>query len=155
MKDDKKFLQVLIAAILLLLILSSCYSRETEKEDFYWDEKKIVDQRDSYSYWKRNEEKREGGLVLSYSNFTGKETILRFKAGDGNLILIKIDISLTRGKFKVCIIQPDMKVITIDNFVNEREVQLKTIEGEYRVVIAGIQAYGRTAIYKGEKGEKK
>jgi hypothetical protein len=38
MKDDKKFLQVWIAAILLLLILSSCYSRETEKEEFYWDE---------------------------------------------------------------------------------------------------------------------
>ncbi len=120
--------------LFLLVLLFGCSNVAIQKNVFDKDDE-IIKQGDSYSYYSRLGTVSENTVNLSFKNFYGAETI--FTIQDLEILNIEISYEVSKGRFKVVLIDPNDEITIIDE-----SAVINLLEGEYRMKIVGDDATG-------------
>ncbi|MGD1832386.1 MAG: hypothetical protein ACPKOP_03485 [Sphaerochaetaceae bacterium] len=132
--------------LLLCILLPGCYSDYLSKSRFYYNRQLIVQEADSFSYFNRIETREENFLSLRFTNFYGKDTLLRFDGADNVNFGIDVSFHHLHGRFVLYLVDPDDNIITLIEEDGERTYTFRMRSGPYRLVSAGIEASGTISI---------
>ena len=119
----------------LLLSLSGCVGL-TDKGYMYDDPDLIAQEGDSYTYHSKVGTYED----LVFEDFSGTETVYSFS--DIEIVNIHIDYSISKGKFKVVLIDENFEIIELK--VGDHEITLD--HKPMRLKIVGAHAYGSVSI---------
>ncbi len=120
--------------LFLVTLLLGCTNVAIQKNVFD-KEDEIIKQGDSYSYYSRLGTVSENTANLNFKNFYGAETI--FTIEDVEILNIEISYEVSKGRFKVVLIDPNDEI----TIINE-SIVINLLEGMYRIKIVGDDATG-------------
>jgi len=134
---------VTLVIILCLGIVSGCVETNPSKT-LYNDTSKIAEQADSCTFIESIGTKENGDNILEikYYGFYGMKTIWQINAESTGKISIKYDSVVKSGKFKLVLITPKNKVITIFEQSKQGNYDAILQKGQYRIKIVGKNAKG-------------
>lgn len=124
----------LLLNLFLVVLLFGCSTVAIQRDLFDKDDE-IVKQGDSYTYQSRLGTVTENTANLSFKSFSGAETIFTFE--DLQILNIELSFEVSKGRFKVVLIDPNDEITIIDD-----SVVINLLEGEYRIKIVGEDATG-------------
>lgn len=145
MKHQKKIL-LLILVSFWLLILNACSSAGAYQQSVYDDDQKISAQGDSYTFVNRIGESDETEISLTFSGFSGKQTLWEVDADEDGTISMAADITIKGGRFKLCLIDSDNHVTAIANDSTSGELSVPVVKGVSRIALVGDGAKGEIKI---------
>lgn len=152
MKQYNKWLSLLIITIISLVLISGCSRVNAYQKGIYGDFKKIVKQWDSYTYKKRVGSISNNEGNISFSKFSGMETLWNIRAGEESSITINYDFEIDKGDFKLVLINPKSGIEILKGSSNG-EYEIELMEGKSRIKIVGREAKGKISIVLTSKGD--
>ncbi|WP_026477187.1 hypothetical protein [Alkaliphilus transvaalensis] len=144
MNQKLKFIlpALVVLAIMALAIFNFPAPFDNSKQRaIYDDNSKIVEAFDSYSFQRRLGGNTEEETNITF-NFSGMETLWDITASQESTIQILFDAKISKGRFKVVLISPDMEVINILENTQNGAMELKLSEGASRIKIVGDNTRG-------------
>jgi hypothetical protein len=129
----------------LVLLLTGCSASEFQKS-VYNDDSKLIKQADSYSYKSRVGSTTSEKSEIKFGSFFGMDTLWSIEAKEEAVVTLEYDIKIEKGDFKVVLIGPDNKVITIVDKGNSGKQELRLQKGNSRIKIVGKDAKGQVKI---------
>lgn len=129
----KKYLIVL--CMMLIFTMSGCVVL-TDKGYMYDGPDLIAQEGDSYTYHSKVGTYED----LIFEDFSGTETVYSFS--DIEKVDIHIDYSISKGKFKVVLIDENFEILELE--VGDHEITLD--HNPVRIKIVGAHAYGSVSI---------
>jgi len=132
--------------VLMLLVLSGCRYSNPNRLSYYDDDARIAQQGDSYTFSNRLGRTVANELALSFTDFTGKQTIWLIPAGQDCVLELDLNNEITGGKFKVCLIDPNRQVSVISEGSQTGTINLNIPKGENVLTIVGSKASGTVAM---------
>lgn len=137
---------ILLLGCLVLIIssLSGCTAATDRQKKLYDNTAEIVQDGDTYSYTNRTWEVIGDNCTLTFSSFSGMETLWFIQAeGKGKVTFDHVQ-QVDRGKFKFVVISPAGQVKTLAEGSTEGRLELKISErGSYRIKVVGHGAKGK------------
>lgn len=100
-----------IICVLSILLITSCFQLDDYKNDFFNNEKRIINSRDSYTFLQRSLEASNSEINLSFSSLNGSDTLYSNYFNKGEVIDFTLFQELVSGEIKIVLISPDDKVI--------------------------------------------
>lgn len=152
----KKCRLVIVFSLLmsLMFILSGCAVSEFQKT-VYNDDSKIVKQADSYNFRSRVGTTTNEKSEIKFTTFYGMDTLWSIEAKEEAAITVEYELKIEKGNFKIVLIGPDNKVITITDGGKSGKQELKLQKGNSRIKIVGKDAKGQVKMYiKGDRNLK-
>ncbi|MCM0649139.1 hypothetical protein NBE98_12210 [Clostridium swellfunianum] len=138
---------ILISGFLLLagLVLSGCTVSDFQKT-VYNDDAKIAKKADSYNFKSRVGTTTSHRSEIKFGTFYGMDTLWSIDAKEQTEVTVDYDIKIEKGDFKVVLIGPDNKVITIVDGGKTGKQGIKVQKGNSRIKIVGRDAKGNIKI---------
>lgn len=136
----------LAVLVLMLLVLSGCRYSDPYRLSFYDDNARIAQQGDSYTFSDRLGRTVANELSLTFTSFTGKQTIWVIPAGQDLSMELDLNNEITGGRFKVCLIDPNHQVSAISEGSQTGTINLNIPKGENVLTIVGSRASGTVAM---------
>lgn len=139
---------VALTVILLLLVAVFYYSfgLNNEKGRIYNDSTALAQEGDTYSYLNRVGETDKSEINISYSKFSGSDTIWIIQAKKQTEIKFEYSSEVSNGKFKAVMISPDKEVANIFEGDEQGGCTFAGSEGKYLFKLAGDNASGEVKI---------
>ncbi len=132
--------------VLILLVLSGCRYSDPYRLSYYDDDARIAQQGDSYTFSDRLGRTVANELALSFTDFTGKQTIWVIPAGQDLSMELNLNNEITGGRFKVCLIDPNSQISVISEDSQKGIINLNIPKGENVLTIVGSRASGTVAM---------
>ncbi len=133
---------IIAVFVLMMLVLTGCRYSDPYRIGFYDDNARIAQQGDSYSFTDRLGRTVANELDLTFTSFTGKQTIWLIPAGQDCVLELNVVNEITEGKFKVCLIDPNRQVSVISEGSQTGTIDLNIAKGENVLTIIGSKASG-------------
>jgi len=148
----KKKVVLFICLIFSILSISGCEVSE-EKKSIYYDNSKITQDGDSFTYKTRigTKESSEHSKV-KYSGFYGADTIWTIESKENSEITFKYNSEVNSGEFKAVLINPKKEIENIITGNEQGEKTIKITEGEYVFKFVGDEAKGEAEIFISKNG---
>lgn len=146
MKRITKVALLLILSIIMITVLNGCSRVSAYQKGIYDKDKEIVKQNDSATFFKRIGNTTNDTLAISFSSFSGMESLWSIKSKGDNTLTIDYDLDLDKGRFKCVLITPDDEVINIFEDEDKDNKTIELPEGKSRIKIVGKEAKGKVAI---------
>lgn len=144
----KKPFVITLTVILLLLVVVFYYSFgiKSEKGRIYNDNPALAQDGDTYTYLNRVGETDNGKIDISYSKFSGSDTIWIIQAKKQTEIKFEYTSEVSKGKFKAVLITPSKEVINMFEGDGQGGCTFAGPEGKYLFKLAGDNASGKVDI---------
>ncbi|WP_062197064.1 hypothetical protein [Massilibacterium senegalense] len=134
----KLFIFLLIMAMMMGVI--GCSDITEKQKSIYNNDEKIIQQADSYTYTKRISTTRNNETKMRFQSFAGMETIYREK--DAKSVIFEYDVTIQKGDFKIVLVTPEKKVVTLVEGSEKGSETIKLKNGENKIKIVGKDAKG-------------
>lgn len=151
MRNKKKIILTIIGVLIMvsaIITLRNIFNNNyagTYQKSIYDDNSKIIAESDSYSYLDRIDESTDEKLKLKFI-LTGMESVYKIEAKEEEVININYDANISSGKFKVVLVTPEDKVITLLEGSGSDSKEVKINKGENRIKIVGSNTKGSVEI---------
>ena len=133
-----------LICLILIIPFSGC---NDEQKSYYHNDKKISQDRDSFSYMIRDEKFQSNNETsIKFSSFDGKDTIWNIESDESNDITFKYKSHTTSGKFKGVLITPEETIEKIFEGSENGEKTISLNKGTYSFKIIGQSAKGDVSI---------
>jgi len=131
-----------IAMILLLFVLGGCMTIPNSRF-LYDNDEQIAAEGDSYTYEDRLGTVENQSVNLEFRGFYGTETVFSYTVPEDMVVNVDINVSktVTKGRFKVVLIDPENNITELDESLN-----IDMSEGKYRIKLVGEHAFGTVDI---------
>jgi hypothetical protein len=133
---------IALTALLVALLALGCSSISFDSALFS-DDAWIAANGDSYSYIKSAQAADAETAKLGFSGFYGKHTVWAFESDGEAEIALDLDLSAgLKGRFKVCFVGADKRVLTLESKAGLSRHALTLSAGIQYIVVVGDAAYG-------------
>lgn len=142
---QKTFL-LAISIALLIGLLTAC-APDSGKAGIFEDDARIAEAGDTFSYAIRTAPTTgENQLDLTYTKFSGMETIWTLTAASESLAAFEYSSKVKSGDFKVVLIDPEGRVSVLVNGSMDGSQSFRLSPGESRVKVVGRKADGQIKV---------
>lgn len=139
----KKTFWIVVCLALVTGLLAAC-APDSGKADIFEDDARIAEEGDTFSYAIRNAPTTaESQLNLTYTKFSGMETIWTLTAATESLAAFEYTSNVKSGDFKVVLIDPEDRVSVLVNGSMDGSQSFRLSPGEYRVKVVGRKTDGQ------------
>ena len=137
---------IYLLTLITVLLISGCSTINTYQNSLYDNNEKLAKDGDSYTFKDRIGSLEDSVFSLSFTGFSGKQTVKEIEATTQGTVELEITIKTTSGKFKICLINADKEVsIIVEGRIDEKFI-ITLKEGKNAIVIVGKNASGEVSI---------
>ncbi|PKM88892.1 MAG: hypothetical protein CVU87_06435 [Firmicutes bacterium HGW-Firmicutes-12] len=140
-----KKVTLVLFLIIFLSILLGCGIDE-EKKEIYDNETSIVQEGDTFSFYKRIGKADEKQVNIKYSRFFGVQTLWAIQVEEKSEIELNYKSQVKSGDFKVVIVTPKQELLNIAEQNSTGSVIVAASKGKYSIKIVGKNANGNIQI---------
>ena len=142
MKSKSIMICLTLLTVLIAVLGTGCSKINSYQKSIYYDAAKISANGDSYSFVSRNGDFINNNYAISFSGFSGKQTIWKLIAQEDTDLLIDCNIEINRGQFKICLISDAKEVTTLAEGSTTKRKTIHLTEGTNYLALVGIDANG-------------
>jgi hypothetical protein len=138
--------RIALPALFIALLALGCSSISFDSALFS-DEAWIAANGDSYSYIRSAQVADTEKAELSFSGFYGKHTVWALESEGSAELTLDLDLSAgLRGRFKVCFVAADKRVLTLESKAGTSRHAITLSAGKHSIVLVGDAAYGSVTL---------
>lgn len=142
MKSKSIMICLTLLTVLIAVLGSGCSKISSYQKSIYNDAAKISANGNSYTFISRDGNNVRNNYAISFSGFSGKQTIWKLSAQEDADLLIDCNIKIDRGQFKICLISDAKEVTTLAEGSTTRKITIHLTEGTNYLALVGIGANG-------------
>jgi len=129
--------------LLLAAVMLGCAAGQ-DKQKIFDDNEAIVQDGDSYTFVDRTgSTNSDESVALAYTGFSGVQTIWTMEASTASEVEFEFDSTVDKGEFKVVLVTPDQKVVTLLTGTQQGATTQALVQGKYDVKLVGRNADGK------------